>query len=40
VLDRYVFCSPCYLKKCPYQHECMEEITVEMALEAALSLLK
>jgi heptosyltransferase-2 len=39
-LDRYVFCSPCYLKKCPYQHECMEEITVEMALEAALSLLK
>jgi len=39
-LDRYVFCSPCYLKKCPYQHECMEEITVEMALEAALSFLQ
>ena len=33
VLDVYVFCSPCYLKKCPYQHECLEEITVEMALE-------
>jgi heptosyltransferase-2 len=39
-LDRYVFCSPCYLKKCPYQHECMEEITVEMALEAALTFLE
>lgn len=39
VLDRYVFCSPCYLKKCPYEHECMEEITVERALEAALALL-
>ena len=39
-LDRYVFCSPCYLKKCPYQHECMEEITVEMALEAALTFLQ
>jgi heptosyltransferase-2 len=40
VLDKYVFCSPCYLKKCPYQHECMEEITVEMALDAALRMLK
>lgn len=39
-LDRYVFCSPCYRKKCPYQHECMEEITVEMALEAALTFLR
>jgi len=39
VLDRYVFCSPCYLKKCPYQHECLEEITVEMALEAAVRML-
>ena len=40
VLDRYVFCSPCYLKKCPYQHECLEEITVETALEAALRMLR
>lgn len=39
VLDRYVFCSPCYLKTCPYQHECMEEITVEMALGAALRMI-
>ncbi len=34
VLDRYVFCSPCYLKQCPYGHECMREITVEDALRA------
>jgi heptosyltransferase-2 len=39
VLDRYVFCSPCYLNKCPYQHECLEEITVEMALEAAVRMM-
>ncbi|MCA1581967.1 MAG: lipopolysaccharide heptosyltransferase II [Acidobacteria bacterium] len=29
VLDRYVFCSPCFLKECPYAHECMVEITPE-----------
>jgi heptosyltransferase-2 len=40
VLDRYVFCSPCYRRVCPYQHECMEEITVEMALGAARKLLR
>jgi heptosyltransferase-2 len=34
VLDRYVFCSPCYRKVCPYRHECMTEITVEAALAA------
>lgn len=39
VLDRYVHCSPCFLKKCPYGHECMEEITVEAALAAARQLL-
>jgi heptosyltransferase-2 len=39
VLDRYVFCSPCYLKTCPYGHECMDEISVEMAHAAALRLL-
>ena len=39
VLDRYVFCSPCYLKTCPYQHECLEEISVPMALEAALRMI-
>ena len=34
VLDRYVFCSPCYLKECPYGHECMTEISVEMVAGA------
>jgi heptosyltransferase-2 len=38
-IDRYVFCSPCYLKKCPYAHECMREITPEMALEAVEGLI-
>ena len=38
VLDRYVFCSPCYLKECPYRHECMREIEVEEVLAAALRL--
>jgi ADP-heptose:LPS heptosyltransferase len=39
VLDRYVFCSPCFLRHCPYGHECMEEITPEMALAAVEELL-
>ncbi|MEP7131899.1 MAG: lipopolysaccharide heptosyltransferase II, partial [Acidobacteriota bacterium] len=26
VLDRYVFCSPCFLKECPYAHECLRLI--------------
>ncbi|HEV8118738.1 MAG TPA: glycosyltransferase family 9 protein, partial [Thermoanaerobaculia bacterium] len=34
VLDRFVFCSPCFRKDCPYGHECMREITVEMVLGA------
>ena len=39
VLDRYVFCSPCFRSKCPYGHECMKEITVEMAVAACEALL-
>ena len=39
ILDRYVFCSPCFLKRCPYGHECMEEIRVEDALRAVEELL-
>jgi heptosyltransferase-2 len=39
VLDRYVFCSPCFLKECPYGHECMREITPEDALRAVEELL-
>ena len=38
VLDRSVVCARCYLKKCPYQHECMEEISVEAALRACLEM--
>jgi heptosyltransferase-2 len=38
VLDRYVFCSPCYLKECPYRHECMTGIAVEEVLRAVESL--
>ena len=38
VLDRYVFCSPCYRKECPYRHECMREIEVEAVLAAALRM--
>ncbi len=34
VLDRYVFCSPCFKTECPYAHECMEEIGVEDVLRA------
>lgn len=39
VLDRYVFCSPCYLKECPYAHECMTGIEVEAVLSAVMRLL-
>lgn len=38
MLDRYVFCSPCYLKECPYRHECMREIEVEEVLAATVRL--
>jgi heptosyltransferase II len=39
ILDRYIFCSPCFLKRCPYGHECMKEISAEIALEAVKELL-
>ena len=39
VLDRYVFCSPCFRSQCPYGHECMKEISVEMALAACEEVL-
>lgn len=39
ILDAHVECSPCGLAKCPLDHRCMEEITVDLALEAVESLL-
>ena len=39
ILDRYVFCSPCFLKECPYGHECMKEIEPEDVLCAVEELL-
>ncbi len=39
VLDRYVFCSPCFKTECPYGHECMREIGVEDAVRAVKELL-
>jgi heptosyltransferase-2 len=39
VLDRYVFCSPCYLKECPYAHECMTGIEVDAVMSAVMRLL-
>ncbi len=37
IIDRYVFCSPCFLQECPYRHECMtgieaEEIAMRLSL--------
>jgi heptosyltransferase II len=40
ILDRYIFCSPCFLKECPYGHECMKEISPEDALVAVEDLLR
>jgi heptosyltransferase-2 len=39
IIDRYVFCSPCFLKECPYSHECMTEISVERVFAAVEGIL-
>ncbi|MEX0880273.1 MAG: lipopolysaccharide heptosyltransferase II [Thermoanaerobaculia bacterium] len=39
VLDRYVFCSPCFRDVCPYGHECLEEIAVGDVLRACEGLI-
>jgi heptosyltransferase II len=38
VLDRYVFCSPCFKTECPYGHECLREIGVEEVVRAVEEL--
>ncbi|MCP5535734.1 MAG: glycosyltransferase family 9 protein [Akkermansiaceae bacterium] len=41
VIREHVACSPCYLEKCPLDHRCQNEVTVEMVvaeLEAALAV--
>lgn len=38
VLDRYIFCSPCFLKECPYRHECMTGIGPEEVLSAVSAM--
>lgn len=40
VLRRELFCSPCFLKRCPYGHECMEGLGVEEVYEAAREKLR
>ncbi len=40
VLRRDLFCSPCFLKKCPYGHECMEEMAVDEVFEAVRERLR
>lgn len=40
VLDVYVFCSPCYLKECPYRHECMTGIAPADVARAVEDLLE
>ncbi len=40
ILRRDLFCSPCFLKKCPYGHECMEEMTVDEVYRAVRETLR
>ncbi len=35
VVQEKVFCSPCFLRRCPIDHRCMKRITVDMVESAA-----
>ena len=39
VVRKTLFCSPCELARCPYHHECMEELSVEEVYQACCNLL-
>lgn len=32
-------CAPCFLRKCPVEHECMNDITAEMVIDASEQML-
>ena len=34
ILRVHLDCSPCHLKECPYDHECMKAVTAEKVIEA------
>ena len=40
ILHRKVECNPCFLRKCPIDFRCMNELTVEMVTSAVLESLK
>jgi len=40
IRDENLFCIGCQLNRCPYNHECMKNITAEMALKEIKGLLK
>ena len=40
ILRRKVECSPCYLRECPIDFRCMNELTVEMVAAAVQESLK
>ena len=40
VLRRDLSCSPCFLKQCPYGHECMEETAVDEVCRAVRDTLR
>ena len=40
ILRRKVECNPCYLRKCPIDFRCMNELTLEMVVTAVGESLK
>jgi len=40
ILRAEIDCSPCLKKHCDHEHECMEQITVDQVVQAALAVIK